>query len=260
MRRLFIGACILSLTLSVTPLRAQEIDCEQLSFSALSSLLEEAQTAADGGDKDAALALLAQAQDELTKIQDECTAPPIVDVALTETYESESFSFQYPASFDVIDDQGMFGSDDTYAHVTIATDANVPEQLQEYQRVAEDAQLIAVGVGTREQTVRGLGAFSSDDDYSGANAVELLELAVKNADNTALFFGEIAEITINDQPAAGVFFSAKGNSTTTVADAYIVIVALDDDAFGLVVGVGAAGKGEQVQTLVHAVAETLKLK
>jgi hypothetical protein len=85
-------------------------------------------------------------------------------------------------------------------------------------------------------------------------------MAVNNAESGPLTFSEVATLTLNDKPAAGVFFSAKGDSTAIIADAYIVIIELDQDTFGLIVGVTEAGKGEQIQSLVHAVAESFTLK
>jgi hypothetical protein len=152
----------------------------------------------------------------------------------------------------------MFGGSDDYEGVALTNDPNIAIPLQKNEPIALDSRLIGVGIGTSEQTIRAIGSFSPSDDYSDVSALELLKLAVKNAETGPLTFSEVSELTLNYKPAAGVFFSAK-EDTTIIADAYILIIELDKDTFGLIVGVAGSGKGEQVQSIVHAVAESMTL-
>jgi hypothetical protein len=260
LRRLLIGVSVLTLTLVVSPLRAQEIDCTNLSFVKLTALLTEAQAKSASGDKDGALELAAQVQAELARMQELCVTTN-ADLALSETYADKVFSFNYPTGFEIADDKHeMFREEVGFSYVVITNDQSILEAIRGSSPLAAKAQLIAVGVGTADATVRSIGAYSTSANYRNLSMPDLLTLVVKGANASGLKFGEVRAVTAQDKTAAIVSFSIAGSNGEAASEAYMMFVKLSEDRVGMVVGVTALKEGEQLEVLVRAVAETVTLK
>ena len=261
LRPILVAACVLMFAVPVVPLHAQEIDCANLSFGNLTSLLTEAQAKASSGDQAGALELAAQVQAELAQMQEQCATAGTSDLPLTQTYDDKTFSFKYPAGFELADDQkAMFRDEPGFSYAVIANDPTVIKAINANSRVAPHGQLIAVGVGTADATARSIGAFSTSADYRNLTMPELLKVVVKGANSPSIKFGEVTAFTVNDKTAAIVFFTITGKNNEPVSEAYILLAGLTKDRIGTVVGIAAPQEGEQLEPVLKAIAETITLK
>lgn len=120
---------------------------------------------------------------------------------------------------------------------------------------------IAVYVGTAQQVIIQLGAFSQDKTYEGLDAKGLINAVIANNSSTSGgTFSSVTSLTINNQEAVEATFSFKSSSSTNNSfDGVLLIVKLSSTKFAALIGAVTPGQTKTIQPITRAVAATIKV-
>lgn len=239
---------ILCLSLLFVPVSAQDATCN-IDLASTVALLVQAQASAAGGDTEAALTQIAQAQSKLDAFADLCGSPEDIDgpatpveLELTQTYTFEDFNgdttFSFPAGWVQTEDSGG---------VLIGTSNEVVSRDFD-----SEPPPFASGEAAIYLIVDTAGGFGPGDAQDPVALLETLRSQVPPSFGSST--APVA-VTVNDRPAA--LFTISGAATDLMLMSVELGTFDGEPVFVQFIMLTAPGELNAFETTLQAVAETV---